>query len=308
VSAALHPQVEGIGRQFRVVGAATPSAFVRKAELLLTPNKPGERVAAVIGDAIRCSTTILSAFASGACAMTVTAKSGQGPTFDESRRIGDHLGMPVELAGELHGKPIDGGCMGNSPREADADKLAGRLIAFRSTNFGALFHAVTGWAMRFRAAGGVPIVAVVSFANAAATAQWVGEIGFDRVIVATGGFYDCISQEDVGLAGDVISALRLPAAELDDEARVMLDAARHRESIADRLDHFRTNWIGRCLANFGMAKDIPAVVNGEGIAPDVYAVMQRQLLAVNWVDGVAVIMPVAAVDHPYQPRKHGRSI
>lgn len=293
MNSVLHPEVEGVGRRFKVIGAATPRAFARKAELLLAPNALGERVVAIIGDAVRCSTTILSAFASGARAMTITSKSGQVPTLDDSRRIGNRLGTPVELGGELNGKPIEGGCMGNSPREADAGKLADRLIAFRSTNFGALFHAVTDWAIRFRAAGGAPIVMVVSFANAAVTAKRVGEIGFDRVVVATGGFYDCISQEDVLLAGDVISALRLPTAELDDEARIMLDAARHRPSAADRLSHLRTNWIGRCLANFGTAEDIPAVVTGEGVAPNIYAAMQRQLLAVTWIDGIPVIMPVA---------------
>jgi phosphosulfolactate phosphohydrolase-like enzyme len=303
MKAALHPEVEGIGRRFRVVGAATPSAFGRKAELLLTPNKPGERVVAIVGDAIRCSTTILSVFASGAAAMTVTAKSGQGPTLDDSRRIGDHLGVPVVLAGELHGKPIDGGVIGNSPREAGADKLAGRLVAFRSTNFGALFYAVTAWARRFDAAGGAATVAVVSFANTVATARWARESDFDRAVVATGGFYDTSSQEDVGLAGDVISALRLPTTELDDEARIMVDVAHHRLNAFERVNHFRTNWIGRCLENFGMAEDIAAVVNGDGIDPHVYAAMQRLLLTVNWIDGIPVIMPVA-VDRSQPMRKN----
>lgn len=298
MSAALHPEVEAIGRRFKVVGAATPSAFAHKAELLLTPNMPGERLVAVVGDAIRCSTTILTAFASGARAMTATAKSGLGPTLDDSRRIGGCLGLPIELAGELHGKPIEGGCMGNSPREADTAKFAGRLVAFRSTNFGQLFCSVTEWALRFRAAGGVPIVAVVSFANAVATARWALEIGFDRAIVAMGGFYDVISQEDVALAGNVVLGLRVPTAELDDEARIMRDAALYRPNAADWICDFRTNWIGRCLAHFGMAEDIPAVATGEGIAPKVYAAMQHLLLAVTWIDGIPVIMPVAAGQPP----------
>ncbi len=145
----LHSDVEGIGRQFKIIGASTPSAFARKGRTPTYPEQTGGAVVAIIGDAIRCSTTILSAFASGAAAMTVTAKSGQGPTLADSRRIAEHLTIPLEIAGEMHGKPISGGIMGNSPREADSGKLTGRLIAFRSTNFGALFYAVTNWAKAF---------------------------------------------------------------------------------------------------------------------------------------------------------------
>ena len=293
MSTALHPDVEEIGRRFTVLGAATPSAFGRKAELLLTPNMRGEKVVAVVGDAVRCSATILAAFASGVLAMTIATKSGKGPTLEDSRSIGERLGLPTVLAGELGGQPIPGGVLGNSPREATPEKLAGRLVAFRSTNFGAQFYAVTKWADQFRKAGGVPTVAVAGFANLAATAQWINAFDFDRVVVATGGFYDVISEEDLYLAGDLIAALAIPTAAMDDEARIMVDVAQHRRDADLRLDHFRKNWIGQALASFGVAADIPAATTGAGIAPTINAAMQRQLLIVTWIDGVPVIAPAA---------------
>ncbi len=70
----------------------------------------------------------------------------------------------------------------------------------------------------------------------------------------------------------------------------MVDVASRLRGRQKRLEAFRTNWIGRCLANFGVSDDIAAVVHGDGLTPPLYAAMKRLLLTVHWVDGIPVIL------------------
>src|SRR6185295_19332391 len=62
----MHPKIERIGREFSLIGMATPDVVRRKAELILSPNQVGERVALVAIDQLRCSSTVVSLLAAGA--------------------------------------------------------------------------------------------------------------------------------------------------------------------------------------------------------------------------------------------------
>ena len=62
----MHPDVLAIARSFSVIGMATPGSAARKGNLLLQPSFGSEHIAVVLIDAVRCSTTILSALAAGA--------------------------------------------------------------------------------------------------------------------------------------------------------------------------------------------------------------------------------------------------
>lgn len=287
----LHPAVERLGKGFRVIGMATPSAVARKTRLILSPDFAGEKVVLVVADAVRCSTTILATLAAGAAAMTISEKNGRGPSPSEAEEIAADLGLDMVLAGELHGQPIPGGVLGNSPREVRPAAVRGKLVAFHSTNFGAAFLEAAAWAAEFAARGGEPSLAVASFANAPAVSRWLRRRCFHRIGIATGGFYDVVSHEDVVVAGDVIASLRLPQELLDDEARVMVGAASALPTSQDRLASFTTNWIGRSLQHFGMIDDVAAAVTGRGMAPRLWRAMRRLVPVVVRVGPTPVIVP-----------------
>jgi phosphosulfolactate phosphohydrolase-like enzyme len=287
----LHPAVERIGKSFRVVGMSTPSVVAHKARMVFSPNAVGEKVAVVVADAIRCSSTILAAFAAGAEAMTIQVKGGRGTTPEQASSVASVLGLETVIAGELNGRPIPGGVMGNSPREADPNAIRGKLVAFSSTNLGATFWEVMSWADNFITEGGVVTTVIASFANVTTVVKWLRHQDFDRIAIATGGFYDVASQEDMVVGGDIIAGLGLPVSALDDEARVMIGAASATSEPAIRVETFVSNWIGRSLKHFGMEKDIAAAVVGTGMEPKIWRSMQHQLPIVERIAGVPVILP-----------------
>jgi phosphosulfolactate phosphohydrolase-like enzyme len=300
----LHPAVERLGKEFRVVGMSTPSAVARKARLILSPGFVGERVVLVVADAVRCSTTILATLAAGAAAMTISEKNGRGPSPAEAEEVAAALGLDSVLAGELHGQPIPGGVLGNSPREVRPAAVAGKLVAFHSTNFGAAFWEAAAWAAEFEARGGEPTLAVASFANTPAVSRWLRRRHFHRIGIATGGFYDVVSHEDVVVAGDVIADLRLPQEDLDDEARVMVGAASALPASRDRLASFTTNWIGRSLHHFGMLDDVAAAVAGTGMAPSLWSAMRRLVPVVVRIGSIPVIVPAGRLPQELRPVSH----
>lgn len=291
MGALLHPYVQHVGHGFSAVGMSTPATIAHKAQLILTPAWPGERVAVVVVDAVRCSSTIVALMAAGAAAVTVSRKDGGGPTIEEARAAAKALGAEMVVAGELHGRPIPGGVIGNSPRDAASALVHGRLVAFHSTNFGAAFTTVLAWRDVFTAAGGDASVVTATFANTARVAAYLRGQRFDRVAIAAGGFYNTVSIEDMVVGGDVLLALGCNEPLMDDEARLMVDAALARPDASSRLRSFRSNWIGRSLEHFGMEADIAAVVSGVGIPPTLWRQMTQQLPMAGVVAGVPVLLP-----------------
>src|ERR1041385_1089238 len=190
----IHPEVLHLGSEFQAVGMSTPSTFRRKSDRFLHPRHPGESVAIVVGDAVRCSTTIISALAAGARAVTVEVKD-RTDALRKAERVGRALGAGTVFGGELHGRPMPGAVIGNSPRDVSPDLLCGKHLHFRSTNFGAVYVDVGAAIKRFGAEGGGADVYVVCFANAIATAQAILAGKYARIFIAVGGFYDQISLE-----------------------------------------------------------------------------------------------------------------
>lgn len=293
----LHPDVDRIGRRFRVVGMSTPVTIAHKSELVLRPVTEGERVAVVAADVVRCSSTIVALLAGGAAAVTVSEKNGRGVSLVDAKRIAARFNLPLVFAGELNGQPIPGGIVGNSPRDAAVARVAGTMVAFSSTNFGAAYSELIAWRSRFVAAGGNPTIAVATFANVSRVAAWLNAGEFDRIAIALGGFYDVVSYEDVLLGGDLIRQLRHGDGDLDDEARIMAATSAHVPDLPSRLRHLRSNWIGQALATFGMDADIPAVLTGQGIPDKTWRAMSSQLPFVVLSEECALITPDGVLPH-----------
>lgn len=181
--------------------------------------------------------------------------------------------------------------MGNSPLEPVPNKFFGKMILFSSTNLGSLFQKTVKWSADFKSSGGCVSIYIVSIANSSATARWIADKNFNRIVIAGAGFYDCASHEDLITGGNLIRALAIPYEELDDEARAMVDCAKANPTAENRLASFRKNWIGKALIQFQRSADIEAVVNGSGLIPEMYEQMKGFILSVKNIKGIPVITP-----------------
>jgi hypothetical protein len=131
---------------------------------------------------------------------------------------------------------------------------------------------------------------VGSLSNTAAIVRRIASRAYDRVCVATGGFYENASLEDMVFGGDLVNGLGCNSHELDDDARLMRFAAEALPNPDARLESFHTNWIGRALDQFGMADDVDAIVVGRNLPCDVYSAMANITPEVVNVLGEPVIM------------------
>jgi phosphosulfolactate phosphohydrolase-like enzyme len=265
-----------------------PAAISRKAALL-TPNHPGERVSVVLFDVLRCSSTIAALFAAGAHSVTVSLKgTALGTAREEAVRVANVFSVPLLTAGEVGGKPISGGVVGNSPRQAASAFVKGCHIWFSSTNLGLAFTQITSLAHEFDS--GAIEVLLGTAANVEALALRLRRNPPERIFLILGGFYENPSFEDLHAAGRMIQLLELGWDELDDEARVMLACA-IAVSPATLRSILHTGWIGRCLKMFHAAADIDAVCDGSGMPPLLYERMWELIPEVHFCDGVPVLFP-----------------
>jgi len=284
----LHPSVVTAARSFYAIGLPAPGAIARKRDVLM-PSLPGERLVIVVADIVRCSTTLMTCFGAGLQSATVGVKSGGGTARQQADLIGAAIGAEVVGGGELNGQPIPGGLIGNSPVQAARVKWAGKHLHFNSTNFGAAFTGVHTLAQEIRGAGGQVDVVIGCLANSAAIVRRIAAYRYDRVCVATGGFYESASEEDMIFGGDIFTGLGCAAAEMDDEARLMKFAAQACPDAEVRLAHLHSNWIGRALDRFGMGDDVDAIVTGRNLPGHVYAAMSSIIPEVVSIFGEPVI-------------------
>lgn len=289
---ALHPFVVEEAMAFQCLGFANPPALVERGPIVVQPKYPGEKVAIVAVDTLRCSSTIVALLARGATGVTTFSKFGEaGVTDSEALRAANALGAQAALAGELHGQPLPGGIVGNSPIDASyANNVEGLLIRFSSTNFGQLLSTLLPLADRFDDAGGNVSVYVACFENAVAIADEIKKGSYSRVFLAAGGFYSVSTIEDLACCGTIIEAMDFDIANCDDEAVGMVAVSRMLHDPAARLAACERTLIGRSLVRFGRGIDIAAAVTGEGLEPDTKQRMRHLIATVQKVAGVPVIM------------------
>jgi len=201
---------------------------------------PLARTSAVVIDAVRASTTIVAALASGARAVLPVA------TVEEARRrAASWRDARVLLGGERDGEPPAGFECGNSPAEYTADRVRGRTVVFTTTNGTRALVAV-------RAASAV---AVGGFVNANAVAAWLTSRPGDWVLVCAGekGRF-CL--EDAACAGLLVGRLQAltTGRSLSDAARAALTVWEHYRDDPRRLLAEAT-W-ARTLAERGRGPDL----------------------------------------------------
>lgn len=204
-----------------------------------------EGVTTVVIDALRASTTIVTALAHGARAVVPVAS----PEEARARALAWADG-PVLLGGERGGAAPPGFALGNSPAEYAGPQVREHTILFTTTNGTRALMAVAGAAA----------VAVGGFVNAAAVARWTAARAGRATLLVCSGELGRFCLEDAACAGLLVSRLAAlrPELPLGDGARA---AAVLHARYADDLDGLLADaaW-ARALRERGRGGDLPLCV------------------------------------------------
>ncbi len=214
-------------------------------DVYFTPNsvtqKKVEDCQVVIIDALRASTTIVTALANGARAIIPVAETSAA--VEVRAKLGvEH----VLLGGEHQGVKIENFDLGNSPLEYTKEVVKDKVIAMRTTN-GTRPYTM----LRYNRA-----VRVGSFLNLSATVKYVCGNGADLALICAGNNGD-FSLEDTLAAGAIIDGLAdsmVCEIALNDSAKL---AALHFNASRERLLATITeSEHGKHLTSLGFADDI----------------------------------------------------
>ncbi len=225
-----------------------------KIEVCLSPADYQARAATGFGDAVCVVFDVLRA-----TSVMVTGLANGATGFVPAAEISDALALRAQhrtalLAGERDGRRItaaqSGGVkfdLGNSPREYTRERVAGRTIIATTTN----------GTRALRACATAKSVAVASFLNLNATADWLAQQPTERVIFVCAGTAEFPALEDIIDAGALCELLvsRCARAELLDSAET---AARvYREARLDLFGAISRSQNGRRLmANAELRDDV----------------------------------------------------
>ncbi|MBP2560075.1 phosphosulfolactate phosphohydrolase-like enzyme [Neorhizobium galegae] len=265
---------------FRAFFSASPNAFEAKA-----PHLPcQDKVAIVVVDALRATTSWVAIGATGPRGILIKIKSKEG------------VGLPAPFApdgewvraGELHGRPINGGVMGNSPTEVRSDMFGSRWVRFESTN-GA--HAVE-LATTIENAE----VYIGCFQNIGSVVEAAIKDGCGSLVVVAGGFYGSATIEDNVCAGrffkEWIARTGISRQDLDDEARIALASAEAFPDDRELLATLKGAQVARLLREVGRESDVDAIITGIGVDPDIWDRMHSTVLRYTAHEGLGVFVPV----------------
>jgi 2-phosphosulfolactate phosphatase len=212
----------------------------------------------VVVDALRATTTVVTALANGAKAVIPAA------TSEEAVRLASHLEKDgVVLAGERRALKIEGFALGNSPREMTPAAVAGKTLVLTTTN---------GTTALVAAQGGAPVLvgAPVNFKAVAARARAVlAERG--ELLIVCAGRERQFALEDAYTAGRLITAIRkgLRKLALNDAAMTALALTRQFATWTEALAQSEA---ARQLAEADLADDVAFSAKADqfGVVP-VYA-------------------------------------
>ena len=196
----------------------------------------------VVVDALRASTTVITALANGAKAVIPAA------TAEEAVRLASNLEKDgVVLAGERKSLKIEGFALGNSPREMTAAAVGGKTIVLATTN---------GTPALVAAQGGDPVLvgAPANFRALAARARAVLEQRGELVVLCAGRDKQ-FAVEDGYTAGRLIKAVRrgVKRLELNDAARAAIALT---DAVATWTEALEGSEAARQLAEADLAEDV----------------------------------------------------
>jgi 2-phosphosulfolactate phosphatase len=196
----------------------------------------------VVIDALRATTSIIAAVASGAKAVIPAA------TSEEAVRLASQLEKDgVLLAGERKSLKIEGFALGNSPREMTPAAVAGKTVVLATTN---------GTPALVAAQGGEPVL-VGAPANVRALAERASAILAKRgdLVILCAGRERQLALEDAYTAGRLVKAVKkgIRKLGLNDAARAALALTDQFASWTEALEESEA---GRQLAELDLAEDV----------------------------------------------------
>jgi 2-phosphosulfolactate phosphatase len=163
----------------------TPAEF----ESILSADLP--ETACVVFDILRATSTFVTALHEGAKEIIAVREIAEAVVFLETRGdillAGERDGVKINAA-RSGGKDFD---LGNSPREFVRKKIEGRTIVSTTTN----------GTRALRACAGAKCVLAASLLNLTATADFLEQKGFGRVLLVCAGTGQHAALEDILAAG-----------------------------------------------------------------------------------------------------------
>lgn len=217
------------------------------APAMVDPAELSGQVVLVV-DLLRASTTITAALAAGA-AMVVPCQEPQDALAVARSLAPD----PVILGGERGGLPIEGFHLGNGPQEYTRPLVAGRVIAFTTTNGTRSIHQARG-------AAHLLVACLNNASSAARLAATLARETSASIHILCAGIHGRIASEDVLAAGAIVERLRpMGVDDSDDDASLLAALAWERASRSpDHLDAaLRASRGGRNMKRIGLDGQIP---------------------------------------------------
>jgi 2-phosphosulfolactate phosphatase len=216
--------------------------YASLAPKLLDPAELSGRLAVVI-DALRASTVMVTALANGAARVMPCLDVAEARAAEAALPAGDVLS-----GGERGGLKIEGFDLGNSPAEYDGPGVAGKSIVFTTTNG-------TRALLRCRNA---ERVLIGSFVNRRSVVGAILDAGLPVHMVCAG-TDGLLTAEDVLCAGAIAAdvSARLGSEPDDDAAAIACEAWRSCAASGEPLpERLRRTRGGRSLVKLGLADDI----------------------------------------------------
>lgn len=280
--------------------SSTPESFDFKIQHV--PAAQRTRVAVILVDVLRATTTLLAAGAAGSRGVHFAVKPREG-RYD----LSPSFAGPDEwiYGGEENGRAIPGGKIGNSPLDVSKGLVGGRYLKFFSTNGARAVTTVD--------ASGVGGIFLASLVNVELTAIEAIRRGYSFVWFVCGGFYGSSTLEDVVCAGRGIQSLlrgkHVSLDSLDDEARIAVNNANMYEGDDGQfLDDLRHGQVGILLNHIGRGMDLDAVVRGTGLDSALWSRMATTLMVRRSIAGAAVFVAerseVTRYEHPLKAISH----
>ena len=218
------------------------------AEFATLPSRDLRQSACVVLDVFRATSTMLQALAHGAESIRPV---GDIRTALEWHRQDSSVLLAGEREGLRIGADLTGGVefdLGNSPREFTRERVAGRRLVMTTTNGTRAIDACRGAAA----------VAVTSFGNLAATADWISRRQWSHLLVVCAGTLEHSALEDTLGAGALVDRLwdSARSAWIDDAARVVREVYRsHQDDVLGAAGSGRNG--RRLLGIPELAEDVP---------------------------------------------------
>jgi 2-phosphosulfolactate phosphatase len=198
--------------------------------------------AVVVIDALRATTSIIAALASGARAVVPAASSEEAVKMTANLERDGFV-----LAGERRYLPIPGFTLGNSPNEMTPEAVGGKTVYLATTNGTPALVAAQG-------ADPVLVGAAVNFTALAERARELFQERGDLVVICAGREKQ-FALEDAYVAGRLVKAVksRLRKIEMNDGASVALGLT---QRYRHWLDAFMACEAGRQLKQLNLEADV----------------------------------------------------